>query len=402
MKTLHIFTDQVMQKDPNGDYFSNNSMGIPFWSRYLSVFDRITIVCRIQHVNHIKYDSPPLSHPCIDFVDLPFYKGPVQFLRNREKVIKAIDYHLTSCNAALLRMAGTVPGIAAKQLLRQGKPYSVEVIGDPAETFVKGAVGGPAAWLWRQMFVRSLRKSCAKAASVAYVNCTVLPRRYPAAPGRFWTHYSNVDLPSSVFIPAPRAGSLVGKRFRIFSAGSMQQRLKGFDTLIETLKLLTDKGYDLELAIAGDGIYRGELEHLAEVRSMTSRVTFLGKIGRDQVLSQMDRSDLFVLASRGEGKPRAMIEAMARGLPCVGSTDGGIPELLEPDDIVPPGNPVALTKVIEPYIRDIERRQQRSSLLLERAHDYADDVLSEKRRSFYASIPSIKGRSRIRRAGTPA
>ncbi|MBP1712751.1 MAG: glycosyltransferase, partial [Deltaproteobacteria bacterium] len=63
---------------------------------------------------------------------------------------------------------------------------------------------------------------------------------------------------------------------------------------------------------------------------------------------ELDTADLFVLASRTEGLPRAMIEAMSIGLPCIGSDVGGIPELLDKADIFPPNNIKALTeKMIE-------------------------------------------------------
>ena len=59
------------------------------------------------------------------------------------------------------------------------------------------------------------------------------------------------------------------------------------------------------------------------------------------VTEQLDAADVFVLPSRQEGLPRAMIEAMARSLPCVGSDVGGISELI-PDWVVPPNDPQAL------------------------------------------------------------
>ncbi len=53
---------------------------------------------------------------------------------------------------------------------------------------------------------------------------------------------------------------------------------------------------------------------------------------------ELDSADLFVSPSRQEGVPRAMIEAMARGLPCIGSSVGGTPETLPQEFLVPPND----------------------------------------------------------------
>src|SRR5207247_3533876 len=75
-----------------------------------------------------------------------------------------------------------------------------------------------------------------------------------------------------------------------------------------------------------------------------SHVEFLGQLDREGVQRALDRADVFVLPSLTEGLPRALLEAMARGLPAVATTVGGIPELLPADWLVPPRNAVALAR----------------------------------------------------------
>ena len=87
-----------------------------------------------------------------------------------------------------------------------------------------------------------------------------------------------------------------------------------------------------------------------------------------------------------EGMPRALLEAMARGLPCVASSVGGIPEVLTPDALVPPGNVEALTQKLTSVLRDPLWLSEMSRRNLQKAAEFRDDVLMEKRLEFYRYI----------------
>jgi glycosyltransferase involved in cell wall biosynthesis len=77
---------------------------------------------------------------------------------------------------------------------------------------------------------------------------------------------------------------------------------------------------------------------------------------------------------------------MARGLPCLGSDVGGIPELLDASDLVPVGNAVALAAGIRAVLSDSSRMKLMSQRNLAVSREYLDSVLAERRRRFYAHI----------------
>jgi len=87
---------------------------------------------------------------------------------------------------------------------------------------------------------------------------------------------------------------------------------------------------------------------------------------------------VFVLPSRSEGLPHSIVEAMARGLPIVGSEIGGIPELLAGGGgvVVPPGDPDALAQALVALAVDPERRTALSVASLERAQRFAPQVVA--------------------------
>ena len=74
---------------------------------------------------------------------------------------------------------------------------------------------------------------------------------------------------------------------------------------------------------------------------------------------------------------------MARGLPCIGSTVGGIPELLSDDAMVEPGDVAALTAKILQFAKNPELRRAMAQKNLETARRYHEKTLQPKREAFY-------------------
>jgi glycosyltransferase involved in cell wall biosynthesis len=169
--------------------------------------------------------------------------------------------------------------------------------------------------------------------------------------------------------------------------GTLAQLYKAPDILIEAVGACVQEGLDLELVLVGDGKHRQELELQAADCGLNGHVRFLGQLpAGDAVRAQLDQADLFVLPSRQEGLPRAMIEAMARALPCIGSTVGGIPELLLAEDLVPPDDAPALARKIREVVTDSTRMAHMSARNLKKAQEYRDEVLRERRTAFYRFV----------------
>jgi glycosyltransferase involved in cell wall biosynthesis len=113
------------------------------------------------------------------------------------------------------------------------------------------------------------------------------------------------------------------------------------------------------LVLVGDGPLRARLEAVVRARGLSGRVRFAG--ASDDVPGHLRAADLFVLSSRWEGLPFAVIEAMMSGLPVVAADVGGVAEAVvdgETGLLVPPGDPVALAAAITRLLEDgAERRR---------------------------------------------
>jgi glycosyltransferase involved in cell wall biosynthesis len=143
----------------------------------------------------------------------------------------------------------------------------------------------------------------------------------------------------------------------------------------------------MQLVIIGEGRFRSKVERHAQLSGMEHRIRFTGPVSSGEALrNELDRADLFVLASRAEGVPRAMIEAMARGIPCIGSAVGGITELLDAENLFPNGNAPALARKIREVLNEPYRMTGMSALNLAKARNYLSSVLSGRRREFYTHV----------------
>jgi glycosyltransferase involved in cell wall biosynthesis len=404
---------------PDGSVWSQFGMARKFWERYLEVFDTVRIVARAAHVQQVPEGWLPVNGKNILFHGVPDFHGPWQCFKRYPAVRAAIRSAAPARGAVILRVGSQIANILEHQLHGRNYPYALEVVGDPTEVFAPGVVDHPLRPFFRWHFSRHLRRQCLRAIAVAYVTKRALQQRYPpraASTGIsdvdlpaeairipvFCTHYSNVDLDvTGVVAVVPRAKC--NGPYQLVTVGSLAQLYKGTDVLIEAVARCVRAGFDLTAIIVGDGRYRPDLIAQAERTGMASRIRFTGQLTAGEPVRRiLDAADLFVLPSRTEGLPRALVEAMARALPCIASDVGGIPELLDASDLAPAGDPAALAAKIQEVLTDPLRMAMMSHRNLGVAQEFTEPVLAERRRRFYehvrdsASLAESVGRFRFR------
>jgi glycosyltransferase involved in cell wall biosynthesis len=391
-----VATEHHFGADDAGHIYSDRgTQAYAFWQRYLTVFDSVVVVGRISR--RIGPSAVCAEGPGVSFAALPGYTGPQQYLLRLPALRESVRRACSVDGATILRVPGTIAGLVEREVSRAGRPYGVEVVGDPHDVFAPGAVKHPLRPFFRWWFAHHMRRQCMGACAAAYVTANALQRRYPPGNGAFATHYSSVELPDSAFVSSARTPRNP-TRFALVTVGSLAQLYKAPDVLIDAIAAGVRGGLDLRLVWVGDGKHRPELEARAARLRLSERVEFAGQLAAGEaVRERLDAADLFVLPSRTEGLPRAMIEAMARALPCIGSTAGGIPELLPPEDLVAPGDAAALAAKIREIVTDAVRMCQMSHQNLQRAREYRKEILRERRNAFYRYVRQLMAE----RAPTP-
>jgi colanic acid/amylovoran biosynthesis glycosyltransferase len=125
-------------------------------------------------------------------------------------------------------------------------------------------------------------------------------------------------------------------RMRVATVGRLVEK-KGIEYVLRALRLLKDEAIYLECEVIGEGPLRPVLERAAAALGVADRVAFTGWQSQTSVRERLERAHVLVAASvtgrdaDEEGIPNVLKEAMALGLPVVGTRHGGIPELVEDD-----------------------------------------------------------------------
>jgi colanic acid/amylovoran biosynthesis glycosyltransferase len=153
-----------------------------------------------------------------------------------------------------------------------------------------------------------------------------------------------------------------GEPVRLFACGRLHV-VKGHQDLLQAVRLLADRGIDVQLEIAGEDEaggsgFRRTLETRLRELGLAERVRLLGTIGQAEVRQKLLQAHLFVLASWHEPLGVAYMEAMSCEVPTIGTDAGGVRELIvdgESGLLVPPRDPAALAGAIGSIVADPER-----------------------------------------------
>ena len=288
---------------------------------------------------------------------------PLQMWRTARTTWAAVG----SSQAVVAVLPGLASPLAVMFSRLRGRRLGVVVAGDPAESLAPGAVVHPLRAVTRRALVTLTRSACQHADSVLYVTAATLQQRYP--PGPATRVYASTDVAKPI-LSDPR-GWPDREPVRLLTVASMDQPYKGIDTLTDAVTGLRAQGAQVTLTVVGEGRLRPQYEERARGR-LGDAVDFLGALAADQVQLQYTQADVFVLASLTEGLPRVLVEAMGRGLPCVATVVGGVPELIDPPWLVPARDPVALADALARIAHDGTAYETASRVNIERVRTLLD------------------------------
>jgi len=161
---------------------------------------------------------------------------------------------------------------------------------------------------------------------------------------------------------------------------------KDYPTMLEAARRLADAGEPVRFMSVGQGPLAVELATERDRLGLGGRFRFLGY--REDPVRVLAAADVFCLSSRFEGLPISLLEAMAAGLPVVGTGVGGIASVVtdgREGRLVPPGNPAALAAALA-EMREPDVRARYAAAAGERALAFGIDRAVQRQQALYEQL----------------
>lgn len=354
----------------DGRYYSTGGLSDEALSRYTDMFGDVNILSRVVPEQNGDRLLTEIKNPNVKITAASF--------GIREK---AVDESIKVCDAVIARLPSFLGNTALDCAKKYNKPFLIEVVGCPWDALWNHSIKGKAAAPW---FYFTTRQHVENAAFVSYVTNQFLQSRYPTRGEQ--TSCSNVALTEfddGVLINRFKSIRSKPEKIIIGTIGAVNVRHKGQQHVIRALGELKRRGitnYEYQLVGSGSQSY---LKKIAEKCGVSDQIEFLGSLPHDQVFKWLDTIDIYAQPSLQEGLPRALIEAMSRGLPAFGANTGGIPELLESEYIFS-NTKDNLSEICNILLNFDEASMHNSAIRnLQEAKKYDRNLIEQRRNAFF-------------------
>jgi len=363
-----------------GALYTKLAFSYDYWRDYLCYFDNVKIIARVKIVDTLEADFVRVDGPQVEFVSFPYYVGPKQFLRLIPNLLLS-SYRITKNHSHFLLRSGNITNLLWPFLIIMRRPYIREYPGN-----IKEGITGFAGHSRKMKFVAGISEYFAK-----------IQAKFSRANG-FVSEYCrklySSDKPSFVF-SSFRLSEIKTRKisyasteqcFRVISVGRLEKEKGHIDLVYAISSLIKNRNSNIQLHIIGDGSQLNILRTLAT--RLNVNILLHGAITDRHVLFDLlATADVFVIPSHTEGMPRALLEAMAIGLPCVGAAVGGIPEVLPQKFLFPPYDPNSLSKLLYDVLSDENLRISMGKQNLELMNSSFDtDAVNSRKLMFWSKL----------------
>lgn len=360
----------------NNSYYSTGKFSESTINRYLiKPISKIEFIARIQKNSYMKENLVKASSNNIEIKPIGFLNTKVDFLLKRKRIKIFIREHIAENDMVIIRLPSEIGYIALNELKRRRINYGIELVGDPWEAlWYHGSILG------KVMAIINKYKTkyyIYNSKNNIYVTSEYLQKKYP-------TKFKSYSASNVLIKDINNDYKVQSKKiYKIGLIGSLDTKYKGIETALKSLSLV-NKNFVFE--IVGNGPKEKWIEKIKEYK-LEKNVVLKGTIQSGEAMNNwLKNLDLYIQPSYTEGLPRALIEAMSMGLPCLGSGAGGIPELLDSRFIHKVKDYKTFSYQLEEVMNNPNLRLEMSKANLKKAEKYLSDNIQRQREAFIKSI----------------
>lgn len=387
-------------KNDKGEIYATRVLNEKIFNRYLEYFDEVIVFARVSKSNNVVKELK-VNTDRLSFVEIPDFRGPKEMLMKSIKIVSKFRKACSDAEVIFLR-APSMLTIFLYRFIPKNKITSVEFMMGATyfiedDSFIAKKVN--------KIIDNEAKKLVKKANATLYVTEEALQKEYPpnakayedSNDDYFTCGVSDVVIEKEYLFERLPMNS-ESNHFILISVGFMDSYRKGQHILIETVKILKDKGYSIELRLIGEGKKKEEFEQLAKRLGLEKEVLFLGKISsRETLFQQLKESDIFLLPSKLEGLPRVIIEALSASLPVIASDVNGNSELVQSELLVQEFKASNYSEKIQELIENPGFYNDISKENYQKALEYLPDKLDLKRRLFFEKLSILSKNRNSRR-----
>lgn len=376
---LFVHGHQFIKKDE--EYYTSGSLNNNLFKRYIDIFENVSVFAnqKIADENDKRYINSNNKVTNVNLILMNKKNNIFEILKNRNE----IKEYISKENYIVIRIPSFYGFLAVYYSKKMGKSYLIELVGCPWDAYwnhsIKGKIIAPFMWT-------ATKLSIMNSPYVLYVTSNFLQMRYP-------TKGLSVGC-SDVALPNLDEQILKNRLDKIYNMQSIMStvigtigvvdiKYKGQEYVIEAISKLNKEGYHFEYHIVGGGD-SNYLRSVAKKYNVVDQVKFHGSLPHEEIFKWLDTIDIYIQPSMTEGLPRALVEAMSRGCPSIGSNVGGIPELVSSEFIFKAKD---VNDLLEKLIKmNKENMLKEAEKNFNKAKEFDKHLLNKKRIEFYRSF----------------
>lgn len=398
MKLVFVHSTKLIEDD-EGNLYTGGSFNSQVWQRYLDLTEKITVIARKEPIKTKKKEAEKkynyFDKNKIKFKEVSNLSASVKSIFNikeRMQVSSIIEQEVLNSDCIIARLPSIYGYIAIKYAKKHNKRYLIEVVGCAWDALwnhsKKGKILAPLSYI-------SMKRAVKNAPYAIYVSENFLQNRYPCNGKTLSCSDVLLDSMNNKILDERlyRIGELKTSTPTVLGTiAGVDVRYKGQRYVIEAISRLNKHGYNFEYHLVGGG-NQSYLRGLAEKYKIEDKVKFLGALPHKEVFEFIRNIDIYIQPSNAESHGRVIVEAMSCACPVIGSSTGGIPELVSQEFVFKRKNVSDLENKIKKMTK--EKMIYEAKRSFEKVQEFQCDLLNQKRTEFYSDFTKeSKNRSR--------